>query len=182
MKFRQLASACAVVVCAVAITVPTGGVLAANTQEPGVIASFEGQQIDLSDDWGDAHACVVAPDGVRCYRTEREMDAAESAQPERASASGAVTALSSCSSSVRLYDGTSFNPAVLQLTTRGVYHNLASYGFNNRTSSYIIGACTAHFYDTTSGSTQYPGNTSSYASATAMLSGWNDRVGSVYIL
>jgi hypothetical protein len=180
MKFRKIGRACAVIVCAVVI--PASGVLAADTQDPGVIAAFEGRQIDLSEGWGDAHACVATPDGARCYRTEREMDAAERAQPEQAVATGGVTALTACSSSVRLYDGTSYTGNVLQLTTRGVYHNLASFGFDNLTSSYKIGACSARFYDTTSGSTQYPGSTTANASATSMLSGWNNRVGSVYIL
>jgi len=180
MKFRQLSRSCVVIVCAVAV--PTGAVLATDTHEPGVIASFEGQQIDLSKDWGDAQACVIAPDGARCYRTEREMDAAEGDPAAQAAPSGGVVALAACSSSVRLYDGTSYSGNVLQLTTRGVYHNLASLGFDNLTSSYKIGACSARFYDTTSGSTLYPGSTIANASATSMLSGWNNRVGSVYIL
>lgn len=37
------------------------------------------------------------------------------------------------------------------------------------------------FYDTTSGGTAYPGNTNAGVSASSMLSGWNNRVGSVYI-
>jgi len=181
MDFRQLGRACAVIVCAV--VVPAGGVFAADIQEPGVIASFEGRQIVLSEGWGDAHACVVAPDGVRCYRSEREMDAAEGAELEQAAAAaGGVAALTACSSSVRLYDGTSYTGSVLQLTTRGVYHNLASLGFDNLTSSYKIGACSARFYDTTSGGTLYPGSTSANVSATSMATGWNNRVGSVYIL
>lgn len=180
MKFRQLGRACAVIVCA--CVVPASGVLAADTPEAGTIASFEGRQIDLSEGWGDARACAVTGDGVRCYRTEREMDAAEGARAEPEAAAFGMTALTACSSAVRLYDGTSYAGSVLQLTTRGVYHNLASLGFDNLTSSYKIGACSSRFYDTTSGSTQYPGSTSANASATSMVSGWNNRVGSVYIL
>lgn len=166
----------AVALCGVAF--PAGAAAAGDTAPPDVIASFEGRKINLAEDWEDAQACVLAPDGARCYRTEAEMDDAEGPMPQP----GGVVALAECSSKLRLYDGTSYGGTVLELQTRSVYHNLASSGFDNRTSSYKIGACSARFYDTTTGGTQYPGNTNANVWASSMSSGWNNRVGSVYIL
>lgn len=176
MKTRPTRLVCAAVaLCGIAV--PVSAVAADDTHAPDVIASFEGRDINLAEDWEQAQACVVAADGARCYRTEAEMDATEGSMPEP----GGVVALAACSSKLRLYDGTSYGGAVLELQTQYVYHNLASLGFDNRTSSYKIGACSARFYDTTSGGTQYPGNTNANVWASSMASGWNNRVGSVYI-
>lgn len=174
------------------------------TSSDGVIATFEGSEIDLSDGWGDAQACYSEDAAsARCYRSEAEMDAAEGLSASKSELSeinkamggwnqksgvaapagnaGAATPLSTCSTTVRLYRGTLYTGGVLALATQGTYLNLASYGFDNDTSSYQIGACASRFYDTTSGGTLYPGNTSAGASAVAMLSGWDNRVGSIYI-
>ncbi len=91
-------------------------------------------------------------------------------------------ALTTCSSAIGLYDNTSWGTPVVFVTTRFVYTNLSSLGFDNRTSSYAIGACSATFYDGATGTGSiYPGSTGAGASAAAMLSGWNDRVSSVYM-
>lgn len=90
--------------------------------------------------------------------------------------------LAACGSSLRLYDGTSYTGASLFLNSRAVVHNLANFGFDNRTSSYQIGACDSDFFSGSNGSgSVYPGNTNAGASATSMLSGWNNVVSSVYI-
>lgn len=175
MKIRLSWLVCAAVALC-GITVPVGAAVADDNDSPDVIASFEGRDINLAEDWEQAQACVIASDGARCYRTEAEMDAVEGPMPEPG-----VVAMAACSSKLRLYDGTSYGGAVLELQTQYVYHNLASLGFDNRTSSYKIGACSARFYDTTSGGTQYPGNTNANVWASSMASGWNNRVGSVYV-
>lgn len=125
-----------------------GSTDAANQPAPGDPhhAIFEGQRIDLAEGWGEARACAQLPDSTRCYRTEDEMDREL----------GEGFTLLACSSALRLYDGTSFGGAVLSLTTTGGILSLSSYGFDNRTSSYRVGACGATFYDTPSGSTPYP--------------------------
>jgi hypothetical protein len=93
-----------------------------------------------------------------------------------------ITPLAACSSSLRLYRSTSYGGAVLQLTTRNTYINLSGYGFDNDTSSYKVGACSAGFYDGSGGGAPtYPGSTGANASATSMVSGWDNRVSSVYI-
>lgn len=136
---------------------------------PDSLAWFEGEQIDLSMSWGDAHACAIADTGNHCFRTEAEL--------VEHLADGIVP-FASCSSSLYLWDLTNKSGDVLALSTRGVTINLSSFSFANRTSSYQIGACSAVFRDA---SNVYPGNTAAYASANSMASGWNNRVTRVFI-
>lgn len=177
MIFRPLRSA--VAAAALLVVVPIGSAVADHTDRtdpPDVFARFEGRWINLSEDWDEAHACTIAPDGARCYRSEAEMDANEGGiEP------GEAAPRATCASKLRLYDGTSYGGDVLELQTRGVYLNLSSYSFDNKTSSYKIGGCSSSFYDTTTGSGLYPGNTGANVWASSMQSGWNNRIGSVYI-
>ena|SRR6478752_213889 len=144
-----------------------------------VVATFEGDLIALADGWGEATACTSDDSGTRCYRTETEMDESESPGQR---ARGDVSPLAVCSTSLRLYSATSFGGSVLQLSTRSSYLNLSSYGFDNTTSSYQIGACSALFFDgANGGAPTYPGATGAGASATSMSAGWDNRVSSVFI-
>lgn len=59
------------------------------------------------------------------------------------------------------------------------FEDSSAYSFANRTSSYQIGNCSSVFRD--SSAVAYSGNTSAGASASSMLSGWNNRVSIVYI-
>ncbi len=141
-----------------------------------VVASFEGQDLDLAATWGEANACYQDELGTRCYRTEAEMDASESV--------GARTldgVLANCSTTLRLYRGTNYGGGVLALSQRGTGIALSTYGFNNDTSSFRVGACSAIFYDGGVGSTQYPGGTAAGVSSAFMVSGWDNRVSTVYI-
>lgn len=166
----------ATLLAAVIIGVPA--VPAAANEPVAVVAHFEGTTINLSDGWGPARACTSDGTATTCYRSEADMDRAE---PE-AQRSGGVTPFAACSSSLRLYRSTSFGGSVLQLTTRSTYVNLAAYGFDNDTSSYKVGACSAYFYDGSSGGAPtYPGSTGANVSASSMTSGWDNRVSSVYI-
>ncbi|MBI4933830.1 MAG: hypothetical protein HY828_08130 [Actinobacteria bacterium] len=148
-----------------------------------MIASFEGGWINLTDGWGEATACTSDGFTAECYRTEAEMDAAShNALGSTAARSVGIVPLLACASSLKLYRSTSFTGAVLQLTSRGAYINLSTYGFDNDTSSYKVGACTSYFYDGASGGTPlYPGTTTANSSANSMLTGWDNRVSSVYI-
>lgn len=85
-----------------------------------------------------------------------------------------------CSTSLRLYDGTGQTGAVISLSTRGTSVSLSAYGFDNRTSSYRVGACSSTFYSGVSTGV-YGGNTAANASASSMLSGWDNVVSSVFI-
>jgi hypothetical protein len=96
--------------------------------------------------------------------------------------SATIVPLISCASALKLYRSTSFTGAVLQLTSRGTFINLSSFGFDNDTSSYQVGACSSTFYDGASGGTPvYPGTTTANSSASSMLAGWDNRVSSVFI-
>lgn len=148
---------------------------------PGVLAQFEGETIDLSHGWGEARACMITTAQATCYRTEAEMDrASQQSRANRAARNTPATATASCSSTLRLYHGTSFTGAVLGLSTRGSLIQLASSGFDNVTSSYRVGACSASLYDGLQ-SGLYPGATGAGSQASVMLSGWDNTISSVVI-
>lgn len=174
MKMRHLP---ATIAALAAISTSPAAAASNGGQLESVEATFEGRTIRLADGWGEAQACATDGVDTRCYRTEEQLQVAE-AETARSISSRAA----SCSSSLHLYNGTSYTSNALYMSSRGVLYNLSSYGFNNITSSYKIGACSAVFYDgTTGGAPVYPGTTSSYAWRSSMVSGWNNRVGSVYI-
>lgn len=144
-----------------------------STSKAGVVATFEGTTFDMSKGWGAANACNVTDTGVVCFRTEAAMERAITETPPTGRAAN-------CSTSLRLYDGTSHTGAVISLSTRSSVVSLSAYGFDNRTSSYRVGACSTSLYNGI-GTSQYGGNTSANASATSMASGWNNVISSVVI-
>lgn len=141
-----------------------------------MIATFEGRDLRLAESWAEATACISDLESTRCYRTADELRQAEGL--DRPTPSPRAT----CGSYLELRGDTGYNGLVLYLTARGTYIALSGYGFDNITSSYKIGACSARFYDGGSGSTQYPGSTSAGVWASSMVSGWDNRVSTVYIL
>jgi hypothetical protein len=163
------------VLVALAATVicPTVAHAAVKADAP-VLATFEGKTINLATGWGAATACVQRANGTVCYRTEAELDQQLATEPPTM-----VAAV--CSSSVRLYRGAGFTLTVLALTTRQTVLNLSNYGFDNDTSSYKIGACSAGLYGAPSLGSPYPGSTAANASAANMVSGWDNTISSVYI-
>lgn len=148
-------------------------------------AGFEGRTIDLRSGWGAATACQTDGHTTQCWATEAEMDRAIGAMPVGTPATDGqsnTAALATCSSSLRLYSGLSYTGSVLALTSTGTLINLSTYGFDNTTTSYKVGACSALFYDGANGSgSQYPGSTSAFSQSASMATGWNDRVSSVYM-
>lgn len=172
MKYRLITILAAVGIGLVAVSASTTGVSAADAS-PGQIATFQGRTFDMSRGWGQATACTITDTGASCYRSETEMDSAIAADLP---ASRAL----SCSTSLRLYDGTGQTGAVISLSTRGTSVSLSAYGFDNRTSSYRVGACSSTFYSGVSTGV-YGGNTAANASASSMLSGWDNVVSSVFI-
>lgn len=169
-------------------TVPT--VASTGGTVDGQRATFEGTTLNLAEDWGEARACLIWNErGVaECFGTEAQMDQriAElegSGSTVEVASPGDAVAASTCSSYVRLYDGTGYSGTVLYLRDRFQWLNLYLYGFSNRTSSYKIGACSSYFADYTNGGGDwYPTNlTVAYAESPSMISGWNNRVSSVYL-
>lgn len=150
-----------------------------------VPATFQGAEVDLADGWGKAGACAELGDTVECYASEVDLLDAHpdlAVDQTKAAGGGGYALLASCSSSLRLYSGTGYGGSVLYLTTRGIVHNLSSYGFDNTTSSYRVGACSSVFAAGANlGGNIYPGSTSAWSQASSMLGGWNNVVSSVYI-
>jgi len=155
---------------------------AAARPNPGATASFEGTTINLAHGWGDAVACTADGYSTTCFRSDADMDAHLASGAGSESATRAESVFAACSTSLRLYDGTNYSTPVLSLSSRGVWTNLSSYGFDNRTSSYRVGACAAYFAENASGGgSWYPGNTAAGAQSSSMLSGWDNRVSSIYL-
>lgn len=163
----------------VAIAVPAA--LQAAAASPSM-AQFENSVIDLRQGWGDAHACATnGVDTTVCFRTQADMDAYLATHPGLGSRRR-VTPFVNCATSLRLYDGTSFTGNTLALSGRGLWLNMSTYGFDNVTSSYQVGACNSTFNNLANGSgLTYPGNTNANASSSTMSSGWDNTVSSVFI-
>jgi hypothetical protein len=159
----------------------------ADDDEPGVLANYHGQTIDLSVSWEGAQACAFVEGDANCFDSEEEMNAFygwgdEGVGSKAGQAEGGVSLLSNCSSPVRLYASTFYNGATIALYAQGSYLNLSAYGFDNVTSSYKVGACWSAFYDGSGGAPPtYPGSTLAGSSATSMVAGWDNRISSVYI-
>jgi len=189
---RFLSTTATAVAIAVLVSVGWGGPSFA-AETPGFggdpsRAVFEGEIFDLAEGWGAAAACAELGVVVECFRSETELLRAhpeldgDDASHVTSEAATASVAASSCSSSLRLYRLTGHSGGALYLSTRLVGHNLSAYGFDNDTSSYTVGACSSAFYSGANlGGSQYPGSTAAFASATSMVSGWNNVVSSVMI-
>ncbi|MEI7547472.1 MAG: hypothetical protein WCK21_05365 [Actinomycetota bacterium] len=179
MKLTRLSLLVTTVV--IGLIVPLPSAHAGGGGARGGQATFEGRTIDLSVDWQGATACNIAPSGSVCFRTEAQLDQFLSTATVDTTATVDSLA-SSCSSTLRLYSGTSYTGSVLNLSTEFLFINLSTYGFDNITSSYKVGACDTWFYSGASGGgSLYPGSTSAFSSSTSMLFGWNDVISSVYI-
>jgi hypothetical protein len=152
----------------------------------GPPAIFEGEPIDLERGWEAASACLVHPGGVECFRSEAELDARESdlaldPLSTQAHSSGRTSA-ATCSTALRLYDGSYQTGDVLALSVRGSWINLSSYGFDNRTSSFRVGACAVELASGSWGSgSLYPRCTYAWCEEDVMASGWNNVISSAYL-
>jgi hypothetical protein len=174
---RLIAVALAAALMAVAASSALAGSSAATESRPG-LALFEGKLIDLARGWGEAQACVVfdAERVAECFRDVATLHARET---ELASE---VSILASCSTPLRLFANTGYGGQELDIYTRGVWQNLSTWGFDNKLSSYKVGACDSYFAENANGGgSWYPGDTSAGAQSSSMLSGWDNRVSSIYL-
>lgn len=150
-------------------------------------ASFEGRTIDLGRGWGDAKACLVWRQGgvSECFRTEEELDAREAELAPRREATATIWTASysySCSSSLRLYEYNWYGGRRLSFWDRGWWQNLSDFGFEDRTSSYMVGACPVWLAEHADGGGYwYGGPTYPYAAEPVMYWWWQDRVSSIYV-
>jgi len=131
---------------------------------------------------GKQEACLVwESEGLfECFGSEEEVDGRiEDLVRED---SGNLEMLAQCSTGLRLYDGTGYSGSVLVILDRSLWINLSSYGFDNRTSSYKVGACSSYFAENSSGGgSWYPTSaTEAWDQDSSMQTGWNNRVSSVY--
>ena len=148
--------------------------LASPTATPGgVMARFEDGWLDLSEDWGEAQACLIGDDAAVCFRTEDDLDA-------HLGDSGA--GLLACGGTLRLYDEASFGLPMVSLLPSTSWRNLSSVGFNNRTSSYRVGACDAILADPAGGALPwYPTSlTQANMSGSIMPTSWDNRISSIF--
>lgn len=171
----------------VATVLLAGGVAEAETDPTNgeVVAdevAFGDGVLDLSESWGDATACAELGSTVECFATESELLDVHPELLVTAFAGQTSSQSSSCSTALRLYRGSSHGGGVLYLSTRGTWLSLSSYGFDNDTSSYRVGACSSIFRSGSGGAgSEYPGPTSAGASGSAMRSGWDNVISSVYL-
>jgi hypothetical protein len=171
------------------LTLPAGADQSVTNGSGVGYAVFEGRVIDLTEGWGEAKACLVwdSDTMVECFRYEAELlewvSQLEAATIDQTKTSGAAAMSSTCSSSLRLYDGTNYSGSVLYLYQRTSWINLSNHGWSNRTSSFRVGACSSFFADySKGGGSWYPTSlTQAWDVASSMISGWNNRISSIYI-
>ncbi len=158
------------------------------------VAEFRGDLIGMDEVWDSAQACLVWPDRLQrpeCFDSEDEMDRriaeledGDTRRGQVVPPGGTVAAVSQCSGWLRLYDGANYTGQTMSVRVRLQWLNLASFGFDQKTSSFRIGPCSAYFADwANGGGNWYPTNlTGAYDSAKNMISGWDNDVSSIYIV
>jgi hypothetical protein len=171
----------------IAATPPVGAQQSEPSDSHATPAILDGEIFDLAQSWGEARACVVwaSDEIVECFSTEAELVAQTTKGKEHGppDAESPARASSTCSSPLKLYDGTAYTGSALYLYSRTTWLNLSTYGFANRPSSYKVGACNTYFADDPNGGgSWYPTSlTEAWDLASSMNSGWNNRVSSVFI-
>jgi hypothetical protein len=157
----------------------------ASAATTGVVAKFGNGTMDMSQGWGAAKACLVWQQGgvVECFATRQELEAREAQlRPAGPASTTAAAPDTSCASSLDLYTGANYTGNQLDLWDIGVWQNLADYGFDNVTVSFVGGACAFHLAQNANGGGYwYPGYTGAYGASPNMGS-WDDTVSSVYIV
>lgn len=103
-----------------AVLVPSSAVAAGSPAGP--IATYNGAQIDLSQGWGTAQACLVADGEVECFANRSGLLARENQLATQTSAPGgafAGTVTTTCSSPLRLYADAGYGGRELDFYDRG---------------------------------------------------------------
>jgi hypothetical protein len=138
------------------------------------LARFEGGWIDLEDGWGAARACLVAAGlPIECFRSTFEMSMREATL---------LVPDVNCSSPLRLYNYTNQAGSSVSILTRGQWVNLSGLSFDNKTSSYTVGACAAELAALTGGDgAHYSGCLDAWCQEDSMSFGWNNITSSVYL-
>jgi hypothetical protein len=105
-------------------------------------------------------------------------DALSSSDPGASLAGPAV----SCSTPLKLYNGTSLAGTSVLIYTRGLWIDLSTVSFDNQTSSFKVGACSIELAAGAGGTgAHYTRCLSAGCTENSMLSGWNNTVSSAYL-
>lgn len=177
---RRLITTALIGLAILAVLAAPGGATGTSSPPSPSLAVFEGRTIDLSQGWGEAQACLVFTQAriVECFRNRAGLRTRENAL----AGSPALTTLAACSSPLRLYADIYYGGRELALYDRGYWQNLSTWSFDNQLSSYKVGACGVRLAENSNGGgAWYPGNTTAGAWEPFMLSGWDNRVSSVYL-
>lgn len=180
MRLRHATVAAAVLA---AVLAPSSAI--AGIGPAGPVATYNGSQIDLSQGWGTAQACLVADGEVECFSDRSGLLAREqqlTTQTSAADSAFASTATTTCSSPLRLYADANYGGRELDFYDRGYWQNLSTWSFSNQVSSFKVGACAVNLADGASGSgSWYPSGTGAGHWEPTMATGWNDRISSIFI-
>ena len=87
-----------------------------------------------------------------------------------------------CSTPLKLRDGPGQTGTTVSISSRGVWVNLSDVLFDNRTSSYTVGACAVELAAQANGSgNHYPRCLNAGCVENTMLAGWDNVISSVYL-
>jgi hypothetical protein len=87
-----------------------------------------------------------------------------------------------CSTPLTLYKGANRTGASVPITTRGVWINLSTVSFDNKTSSYKVGACAVELAPQNNGQgNPYPECLNPGCVENTMLPGWDNTISSVFV-
>jgi hypothetical protein len=175
--------ACVLMTVACLVAVPAGASASGWNPRSGVragiagMARFEGGWIDLTKGWGPATACLVFADrSTECFRTDQAM------QKRAASLGADESPALNCSTPLRLHDGTSQAGTTVSVFARGLWVDLSIFGFDNKTSSYTVGACPVELASGPGGTgNHYPRCLYAGCVENVMAPGWDNVVSSVYL-
>ena len=164
-----------------------GAAPADSVPSDGVIATYNGRQINLEDGWQGAQACLAFTlTDLRCYDSRSDIPDALVAAARRPAAAAPVAApLASCSSagqSVTLYSDINMGGQSLSFqTTSGAWTNLAPYGFDNTMESWTnTTGCTARVADGNGGSGDQL-TLAARSSSSNVGSTWKNRASSINV-
>jgi hypothetical protein len=87
-----------------------------------------------------------------------------------------------CSTPLKLRDGPNQSGTTVSVSVRGLWVNLSDVGFNNRTSSYTVGACAVELAaQANGGGNHYTRCLYAGCVENTMLPGWDNVISSVYL-
>jgi hypothetical protein len=174
--------AMSVFLAAAALVVACFSISAADSpREPGRAhighARFEGRWIDLAQGWGRARACmVVSGRPTECFRTVAAME------ERAASIAPSMSPTLNCSIPLKLRDGANQVPPTVSIYSRGIWVNLSSLSFDNKTSSFTVGACSIDLASSSGGGgSHYLSCLYAGCVEDTMDLGWNNAVSSAYL-